>query len=142
MKYTTKVYPVTEGAHALLVPVPDTFWPSQREMLDKSALKHSGYLTVDFSLPHKPRSVGWKSQNHHLWGHAAQIGEHLGYDRREVVYIIAEMTNGWPMAEYKGKMVPKSESGISSAVAVEAIEVAHRIAAENGIVLIEEASHD
>lgn len=138
MKYTTEVFPATGGAHAMLVVVPDSFWPTQRELLDRSEQRHSNYLTLDISLPHKPRSTGYKSQNHHLWGHAAQIGEHLGYDRREMVYLIAEMTNGWPMVECMGKMIPRSESMISSAVAAEAIEVAHRIAAENGINLIEE----
>jgi hypothetical protein len=138
VKYTTKVYPGTEGTHALLVEVPESVWPSQRALLDKSAVKHNGYLSLSVDLPHKPRSTGWKSQNHHLFGHAAQIGEELGYDRREMVYIIAGMTNGWPMAEYKGVMMPRSESVISSEVASEAIEVAHRIAAENNIRLREE----
>lgn len=103
-----------------------------------SVAKHNGYLTLTVDLPHRKRSTGWKSQNHHLWGHAAQIGSELGYDRREMVYIIAGMTNGWPTAEYKGVMIPKSESTISVEVATEAIEVAHRIAAENGIRLIED----
>jgi len=138
MKYTCKVHPATNGAHAILVEVPAVEWPGQRVLLDKSATKHNGYLTVSFDLPHRPRSTGFKSQNHHLFGHAAQIGKELGYDRREMVYLIAEMTPEWPMVEFKGKMVPRSESTISVEVAAAAIETAHRVAAENGIRLIEE----
>ena len=138
MTYTCKVHPATNGAHALLVEVPAESWPAQRALLDRSAEKHNGYLTLDVSLPHRKRSTGWKSQNHHLFGHAAQIGKELGYDRREMVYLIAEMTSDWPMREYKGRMVPASESTISVEVASAAIEVAHRIAAENGIRLVEE----
>jgi hypothetical protein len=85
----------------------------------------------------KSRSTGKGSQNHHLWGHAGQIAEELGYDRREMLYVIAEMTPGWPMVEFGNICIPQSESGISSAVAHEAIETAHRIAAENNVVLRE-----
>jgi hypothetical protein len=126
----------------LEIEAPVMSWPTAVTLLEKSAQKHNGYMTVTLSLPHRPRSTGWKSQNHHLWGHAAQIGQELGYDRREMLYLIAEMTSGWPMAEYKGKMVPVSEAKISSEVASEAIETAHRIAAENGIRLVEDGAQE
>ncbi len=102
-------------------------------LVEKSHKSRGGYLSLTIDLPKRPRSTGDLSQNHHLWGHAEQIGEHLGYDRREMLYLIAEMTPGWPMAEYKGKMIPRSESLIDSETSARAIETAHRIASENGI---------
>lgn len=139
MKYTCEVFPSANGGPAMLVMVPPAMWPAQRALLDKSAEKHSCYLSLDVSLPHKPRSTGWKSQNHHLWGHAAQIGTELGYDRREMLYLIASMTNEWPMMRYKDKQVPVSEAQISSDVSSAAIETAHRIAADNNITLREDS---
>jgi|GEM_PF-5616132 len=85
------------------------------------------------------RTTGWGSQSHHLWGHAEQIGNHLGYAKSEMMQIIADMTPSWPRREYEGKSVSVSESGIDSFTASEAIDVAHRIAAEENITLIEEA---
>lgn len=106
-------------------------------IIERSHKSRGGYLSFDINLPRKPRSTGENSQNHHLWGHAEQIGEHLGYDRREMLYLIAEMTPGWPMAEFRGHLIPRSEALIDSDTAAKAIETAHRIAAENGIRLME-----
>ena len=106
-------------------------------LVAKSRKTRGGFLSFDINLPKRPRSTGENSQNHHLWGHSEQIGEHLGYDRREMLYLIAEMTPGWPMAEYNGKMIPRSESLIDSETSARAIETAHRIAIENGIRLRE-----
>lgn len=106
-------------------------------LVGKSHKTRNGYLSFDINLPRKPRSTGENSQNHHLWGHAEQIGEHLGYDRREMLYLIAEMTPGWPMAEFRGHLIPRSEALIDSETSAKAIETAHRIAAENGIRLRE-----
>jgi hypothetical protein len=145
-RWCTRLFEISrDGAYggppflSIHVQVPTDYKARVDDLLQKAYAKHNGHLTFSVELPHKPRSTGYKSQNHHLWGHAAQIGQDLGYDRREMVYLIAEMTNGWPMAEYKGKMVPRSEATISSEVAAQAIETAHRIAAENRIILREEA---
>jgi len=88
---------------------------------------------------YQARTTGRGSQSHHLWGHADQIGNQLGYAKSEMMQIIADMTPSWPRVEYEGKTVSVSESGIDSFTASEAIEVAHRIAAEENITLIEEA---
>jgi len=110
----------------------------QWEAMLKDAEKHGGYLRLRVSSVERPRSTGKGSQNHHIWAHAAQIGSELGYDRREMLYVIASMTPEWPMRDIGGVMVPVSEAGISSFVASKAIDMAHWIAAENNITLKEE----
>ncbi len=77
MKYTTEIFPASAGAHAMLVLVPDAIWPAQRALLDKSAAKHSGYLTLDVSLPHKPRSTGPRSINNRIHGHCEDLEQQL-----------------------------------------------------------------
>ena len=128
---------VTYLAHSLVIRV-----PPQAELMAATFVKRlrGGPARVELYKWYKGRSTGPGSQSHHLWGHAAQIGEHLGYDRREMLYLIAEMTPQWPMAVYHDHGIPASEATIDSATASAAIDVCHRIAAEEGIMLIEEAS--
>jgi len=99
---------------------------------------NDGIATITMKKYYKGRSTGPKSQSHHLWGHAAQLGEHLGYDRREMLYLIAEMTPSWPIIAHNGHCAPASESKIDKLTASQAIDICHRIAAEEGIELIEE----
>ena len=113
MKYTCLVAPGESGTHVLFVVVPDAIWPSQRVMLDKSAEKHSGYLTLDVSLPHRPRTTGEKSQNNKAWGAATQIARGLnqGDDPRDVLYDACIATAGYPTRMNKfGRIVAQSWS--------------------------------
>ena len=140
MKFTSTVYPATEGARAVLVAIPNASWPMVRELLDTSALKHSGYLTVDLSLPHKPRSTGPLSANNHAWGHATQIAKELdqGDDPRDVLYDACIATPGYPTRMNRfGRVVAKTWSKASTIEAASVIETLHRIAAEFSIQLIE-----
>jgi len=100
---------------------------------------HGGPAVIQMKKWYQARTTGYKSQSHHLWGHAEQLGTHLGYTKSEMMQIIADMTPSWPMVEYNGKLISASESAINSFTASEAIEVAHRIGAEENIHLIEEA---
>lgn len=99
---------------------------------------HDGPARVHLAKWYRGRSTGWKSQSHHLWGHAEQIGNHLGYAKSEMMMIIADMTPTWPRVDYKGRTISASESVIDVYTASQAIDVAHRIAAEENISLIEE----
>jgi len=111
-------------------------------LLEKSRQKANGYLTVNLSLPHRPRTTGWKSQNHHLRGHARQLCGYTGYTMNEMMQIIKEDTPSWPV-EYqifhgKKRQIYASEADISMEVAGEAIEICHVIAADNKWILKEE----
>ena len=113
--------------------------PRDRTPLDilhaECARKYNGHVTVRYSTPHRPRSTGWKSQNHHLRGHARQLCGYTGFSMSEMMQVIKEDTPSWPVEykEFRGKRraVYASEADISVEVASEAIEICHRIAADN-----------
>lgn len=138
LQFTTKAV-LRDGD--LLVSVPRAFDTALLVLLERSALKTAGYLTVKLDTPHRPRSTGWKSQNHHLRGHVRQLCDYTGYTMSEMMQVVKEDTPTWPV-EYKvirGKrrMLHVSEADISVEVASEAIEICHRFAGENGWTLYE-----
>lgn len=149
MKYTCKVYPATGGAHALLVEVPGAFWPLQRALLDKSAERHGGYLSLDVSLPHKPRSTGWKSQNHRLNGFVSQICKATGNDFDDIKLFVKRraMRRGLPpklngsgqvvYSRIDGEPLPKSETEMSVEECSWCIAETEQLAAEENIQLVE-----
>ncbi len=66
MKFTAKSYPGENGSHAVLIAVQDPAWAALRVLLDRSAAKHSGYLTWSAELPHKPRTLKGSRKFHAL----------------------------------------------------------------------------
>jgi len=142
MKFCAQAFPGTGGSHAVLVAVPEASWPGVRALMDKSAEKHNNYLTLDVSLPHKPRSTGPKSQSAHLHGHLQQLGRHLGYSMEEIKSVMKYDCIEWPRHQitFKGQiyLVPISEADASSAVESAAIEWCHMRSAEFAIMLVEE----
>jgi hypothetical protein len=110
-------------------------------LLEQAEKKAAGYINVRLDLPHRPRTTGWKSQNHHLRGHARQLCGYTGFTMGEMMQIIKEDTSSWPVEykEFRGKrrMIHKSEADISMEVASEAIEICHRIAVDNEWILKE-----
>jgi hypothetical protein len=116
---------------------------AHRVLMEKAEQGVGGaYLAVRLDLRHRPRSTGWKSQNHHIRGHARQLCEYTGYTMSEMMQAIKEDTPSWPVEfrEFRGKQRKfyASEADISMEVCAEAIEICHRTAFDLGVVLIEE----
>lgn len=98
-----------------------------------------GWAGVTLSKPKKPRTTGWKSQNHHINGHCQQISAATGCSFEAVKMRMKQLTPGWPhdtLADGSGW--PKSESEATTAEAAALIETIHAFAAEYGIILIED----
>lgn len=89
---------------------------------------------------HRARSTGEKSQNHHINGHIAQIAEVTGNDFDMVKYVAKyqAISAGYPFYQKGTLIIPWSETRIDSRQAAILIDTIHRIAAEEGINLIEE----
>ena len=80
---------------------------------------------------YRRRTTGKYSQCNHLFGHAAQIGDEIGEDRREVLRDACLRTPGYPatVSKISGQPVPKSTSEATTVEAAAVIETLHRIAA-------------
>ncbi len=140
--FTAPVYAADSLTHAISTPAS---WRAAVDVLiereaARQKTKHPA-LTVRLSVPHRPRTTGWKSQNHHLRGHARQLCEDTGFTMQEMMQVIKADTPSWPVEykEFNGKtrMIYASEADVSIEVCSEAIEITHRIAADRGINLIE-----
>ena len=135
------VTPVHEKGGTLVVNIPRGYEAAVMMLTERSRAKHNGYMTVKIDTPHRPRTTGWKSQNHHLRGHVRQLCDYTGYTMSEMMQLIKEDTPSWPVTykDFRGekRMVHVSEADISVEVASEAIEICHLYAAENGCKLRE-----
>ena len=110
-------------------------WDNFCKIMDE---KHGGYHSLKIDKPYKPRSTGYRSQNHHLHGHIRQIAIETYHNMGEIKDYIKTECPEWPWVDVLGKMKPKSESELTSEQAAAAIEFCHRLAAEQGIRLVEE----
>ena len=135
MKYTTEVFPATGGAHAMLVVVPDACWPTQRELLDRSAQRHSNYLTLDISLPHKPRTLKGSRKFHKLVSVLSPIIS-MSFDECKLFVKMEATALGYGTKIVgKGKRlqtIPISEADASTAEENMLIETVLKIGAEEG----------
>tara|TARA_Y100000310_G_scaffold336960_1_gene422818 strand:- start:2153 stop:2557 length:405 start_codon:yes stop_codon:yes gene_type:complete len=96
--------------------------------------------TVILKRYSKPRSVGFRSQNHHIHGHATQIAEYVGDSKREIIYLAMEdaVSKGYPTRlNHRNQVVPVPEEEIDSRAANLLIEQLHEIADKLEIDLIE-----
>ena len=141
IQFTSKVTP-KDGVISIA-------WPAAiahgvARLLELSREKCAGYLNVRFDLPHRPRTTGWKSQNHHLRGHVRQLCDYTGYSMNEMMQFVKEDTPSWQVEfkEFRGKrrMIHASEADISIETASEAIERGHRIAFDNEWILRESSA--
>lgn len=132
IQFTTKV---SDNGFDLLVSKPREFGSVLAVLLEQARQKCAGYLSVKLDLPHRPRTTGWKSQNHHLRGHVRQLCDYTGYTMSEMMQVVKEDTPSWPVSwkeiRHKKRQIYASEADISMEVASAAIEICHRIAAEN-----------
>lgn len=103
--------------------------------------KHNDYAQVTIKTPRKPRTTGFKSQNHHLNGHIVQICNHTGNSYsvvKDYIKIIAVEQFGYPYKIINNKLIPQGESDCSTEECAMLIESSHYVAAEIGITLREE----
>lgn len=121
------------SAEPLAIETPKSLEASLERLVGK-------YVTVKVSKPHRPRTTGEKSQNHHLNGHIQMIAMETGNDFETVKEVVKQraISMGYPFRTYKGLVVPYSESEASVEECAILIEAAHMLAAEEGIILKEE----
>lgn len=102
--------------------------------------KSNGYVFLTLQSPHKPRTTGKDSQNHHLNGHILQICNATGsnYDSvKNAVKMIAVEKFGYPYTIFHGVITPKNERDCSTEECAMLIEAVHILAADLGIILRE-----
>jgi hypothetical protein len=96
---------------------------------------------MDLDIPFRPRTIGFKSQSHHLRGHEKQIAKFLGLTMSEIHQTIKEELAEWPETIINGprgdKIIKASERDISIEVCSAAIEICHVWAAHVALELIE-----
>lgn len=118
--------------------LPEMFRSTWWSMREKA---QTDYWNVKISRPKKPRTTGYKSQNHHINGHCQQITGESGNSFaavKERMKVLA-IDRGYPIETLPdGAAVPKSESDIDTVEAGYLIDTIHQFAAEWNIKLIEE----
>ena len=127
--------------NGLRVHFPADFQVAAERVIERCQKAHNGYCKISIDTPFKPRTYGPGSQSAHLHGHLQQLANHFGYDLAEMKLIMKDCVPEWPVEERKfGKTVklrPVSEATVSTVVESAGIEWCHRIAAEEGLVLVE-----
>ncbi len=118
-------------------------------MWEKAERLHNRYFTITLDLPHRPRTTGWKSQNHRFNGFISQFCESTGNDfadiklfvkRRAMRKGLPPMTNASGNIVYSkvdGEPLPKSETDMSIEECSWCISEIEQLGAEMGIVFIE-----
>ena len=129
-----------DGRTDVIVRVPYDYEHDILVLSDKMHAKRLTQLYVKLALPRKPRTTGWRSQNHHLNGHCQQIAEYTGDSFDDVkIHVKREaIADGYPVRTNSwGEVVPQSESDASTVECAMLIEAAHRVASFLGVVLKE-----
>lgn len=121
-------------------PVEPEIVATLKNILRTCQTKYNDYVSVTFKPPYKPRSTGYKSQNHHLNGHIMQICKATGNSYKIVKDCIKQIAMeqfGYGFETIAGHMIPKSEADCDTSECAMLIEAAHYLAADLGIVLKE-----
>lgn len=149
VEYTTRIIIRPNGTCFAEPPKGVTL--SHREALYKQcAEKCNGYMTIKMSTPHRKRTTGAKSQNHHFNGHCQLISRLTGQPIDDVRrYIKARaVSRGYPMLmdiynepmlDLWGNVQGMSEADASVEQCKMLIDEVHQFAAEEGIALEEGA---
>ena len=112
-----------EGPKAILAEK----WPHVLETLDEGR----AYVLM-VKRWYKPRTTGDNSQNHHIFGHATQIGAFMGMTKMEVIAEAQEraLVKGYPTKiNAFGRVVPVPEKELDTRGASILIEELHDMAA-------------
>ena len=103
---------------------------------------HKVYVVIA-KLLSKPRTTGWKSQNHHINGHCQQIAMGTGCSFSAVKERMKELAidRGYPIETLPdGAVKARSEADVDTVAAAALIDTIHQFADEwlEGFVFIEE----
>jgi hypothetical protein len=147
VEYTAKTVKTSDGT-IKAEPPKGAMAELRKGFMELCHTKHGGYVTIKLSTPHRPRSTGAKSQNHHFNGHCQQISQLTGQPIDDVRRFIKAravsrgypMLRGWdgePLLDLWGNIQGASESESSVEQCKMLIDEVHQFAAEEGIALTE-----
>jgi hypothetical protein len=121
--------------------IPKSYEADFLNLEQNPTISKTGQVHVKIAKPHKPRSTGPGSQNHHLNGHIQQIAMHTGdyFDDVKLHIKRIAVSMGYPhKTNTWGEMVPISERDATTDDCSLLIEAAHLVASELDIHLREE----
>lgn len=100
--------------------VPRQFKEALAVMYEKADSKHNGFVSIDITLPKRPRTVGEKSQSHCLNGNIQAICSETGnpFDVVKSEIKFRSLARGYPILYKNGKPMldlHRREMGISEA---------------------------
>lgn len=110
--------------------LPSMFYPTWWAMKEKA---QTDYWCLRISRPRKPRTTGYKSQNHHFRGHCRDIMAQTGNSMTDVATALKEYAvefYGYPEDAKFGKLKPRSEADLDTVEESLLIEATHQFAAE------------
>lgn len=110
------------------------------KLFRKGAKERGDFYRVTIDFPGKPRTTGEGSQSAHFHGHIRQIAFETGNtfdDVKQAIKIRAAEDMKYPCSVILGKTIPQSEADATTEEESILIEMAHLVAAENGIILTE-----
>jgi hypothetical protein len=122
---------------SLTLDVPTSLDETVRVFSDKL---RGGPAVIQLKKWYQSRTTGWKSQNHHINGHIAQLSQEtaVDFDTLKLYLKNKAITRGYPYDILDDCVYPWSETRIDSLQASFLIDEIHQFAAERGIQLIEE----
>lgn len=117
-----------------------------KELYEQADVKQGGYVTITLENVRKPRTTGYKSQNHAINGYVGQIAKETGEDAGIIKMFCKQLAvrRGYPLMEREGQLIysrltgeplPESEAEISTVEAGYLIDEIVQLAAELGIIL-------
>ena len=112
--------------------------------------KYGDLVKVTFDKPYANRTTGRHSQNNRIYGFVSQIARETGNDTEDIKEYckIRAMVNGYPpkkndkgeaiISLITGEPIPESSANVNTVEASYLINEIERLAAELGIILVEE----
>ena len=118
-----------------------SFEPDVQRLIERMKKRGASQLSIDMSLPRRPRSVGESSQNNHVWGHCTDISTQLPqYTKTDIEQAMMRMavSEGYPThLSIDGVETPVAFSQSSVEEAKILLDVIHRFADEHSLWLTE-----
>ena len=127
----------TNSRAAISFELPEMFRAAWWAMKEKA---QTDYWCLKISRPRKPRTIGYKSQNHHFRGHCRDIMAQTGNSMTDVATALKEFAvenYGYPEDVKFGKRKPRSEADLDTVEESLLIDATHHFAANWGFYLIE-----
>jgi len=138
MKITLRISSIKNNFLSFIIPFSET-WNSVNALVEKAKLKHNGYMNIEITLPHRPRSKGKRSQNSRIWGMCGSIAYQLNIEVQEVYQAMKKIAveNGYPVVNVCNIITAKSQTKASVEEAGILIATIQEFADSNNLWLIE-----